>query len=302
MLYQRYRPNSLEDMKGNEEIISILTKMVEDLETCPHAILFVGPKGTGKTTLARIIADRLGCKGSDLREIDIADYRGIDSIREIRKNALFMPMEGDCRVWILDEFHRATGDSMSALLKILEDCPKHVYFILCTTEPQKLLATLKDRCSTFQTKPISDSDMFSLLRKVSRAEGQRLEKVVIEQIVQDSMGHPRNALQVLEQVLCVAPEKQLAVASRSAEQQSQMIELCRALINKKRWKEIVVILSGLKEDNDAESIRRAVLGYCQAVLLKGENTQAGVVMECFIPNTYDVGFPGIVFSAYSSIQ
>ena len=302
MLYQRYRPNSLEDMKGNEEIISILTKMVEDLETCPHAILFVGPKGTGKTTLARIIADRLGCKGSDLREIDIADYRGIDSIREIRKNALFMPMEGDCRVWILDEFHRATGDSMSALLKILEDCPKHVYFILCTTEPQKLLATLKDRCSTFQTKPISDSDMFSLLRKVSRAEGQRLEKVVIEQIVQDSMGHPRNALQVLEQVLCVAPEKQLAMASRSAEQQSQMIELCRALINKKRWKEIVVILSGLKEDNDAESIRRAVLGYCQAVLLKGENTQAGVVMECFIPNTYDVGFPGIVFSAYSSIQ
>jgi len=289
-------------MKGNEEIISILTKMVEDLETCPHAILFVGPKGTGKTTLARIIADRLGCKGSDLREIDIADYRGIDSIREIRKNALFMPMEGDCRVWILDEFHRATGDSMSALLKILEDCPKHVYFILCTTEPQKLLATLKDRCSTFQTKPISDSDMFSLLRKVSRAEGQRLEKVVIEQIVQDSMGHPRNALQVLEQVLCVAPEKQLAMASRSAEQQSQMIELCRALINKKRWKEIVVILSGLKEDNDAESIRRAVLGYCQAVLLKGENTQAGVVMECFIPNTYDVGFPGIVFSAYSSIQ
>jgi DNA polymerase-3 subunit gamma/tau len=301
-LYQRHRPNSLEELKGNQDIISTLSTMLEDKEKVPCAFLLTGPTGTGKTTIARIIANKLGCVGNDLREIDAADFRGIDTIREIRKNLMYKPLEGEYRIWVLDEVHRATGDAMSALLKMLEDCPKHVRFILCTTDPQKLLPTLRGRCSIFQTTPLSDTDMFSLLKKISRAEGQKIEKEVLDQIVQDSQGHPRNAINILEQVLCVDPEKQLQVARRSAEQQSQMIELCRALIAKKRWKEIAGILSGLKEGNDAESIRRMVLGYCQAILLKGENTQAGLVMECFIPNTYDVGFPGIVFACYSSIQ
>jgi DNA polymerase-3 subunit gamma/tau len=301
-LYQRHRPNSLEELKGNQDIISTLSTMLEDINKCPHSFLLTGDTGCGKTTIARIIANRLGCVGSDLREINTADNRGIDTIREIIKSSNYKAIEGPVKVWILDECHKYLADSQNALLKILEDTPKHVYFILCTTDPQKLLGTIKGRCSTFQVLPLSDTDMYSLLKKISRAEGQKIEKEVLDQIVQDSQGHPRNAINILEQVLCVDPEKQLQVARRSAEQQSQIIELCRALIAKKRWKEIAGILSGLKEGNDAESIRRMVLGYCQAILLKGENTQAGLVMECFIPNTYDVGFPGIVFACYSSIQ
>ncbi len=301
-LYIKHRPTSLEELKGNQEIISTLRTMLEDKDKCPHSFLLTGPTGCGKTTIGRIISDKLGCVGADYREIDSADFRGIDSIRDIRKIAVYAPIEGSCRIFLLDEVHKLTNDAQNALLKILEDTPKHVYFILCTTDPQKLIPTLKGRCSTFQVKQLADSEMLILLKKVARAEGQKLEKEVLDQIISDAQGHPRNALQILEQVLCVEPEQQLEVAKRIAEQQSQVIELCRALIGKKSWKEIAAILSGLKEE-EPESIRRMVLGYCQAILLKGSsNNHTAAVMEAFIDNFYDKGFPGLTLACYSAIN
>ena len=300
-LYLKYRPADWNDVTGNDEIISSLSKMVDDKETCPHSFLLVGPTGCGKTTIGRIIANKLGCKGSDFREVDSADFRGIDTVREIRKQSQFRPLEGPCRVWLIDECHKMTNDAQNALLKILEDTPRHVYFILATTDPQKLLPTIKGRCSTFQVKPLSDSQMMKLLRSVVKAEEASLAKVVYEQIIQDSLGHPRNALQVLDQVLRVEHEKQLEVASRAAEEQSQSIELCRALISGKSWREINTILNGLK-DQEAESIRRHVLGYCQAVLLKSENDQAAAVIEAFWEPFFNIGFPGLVFACYSSVK
>lgn len=296
-LYLKYRPTTLEGVKGNKETVAALESMLQDKETCPHSFLLTGPTGCGKTTLGRIIASRLGCTGSDFREIDSADFRGIDSIREIRKNSQFQPMEGPCRVWLLDEVHKMTNDAQSALLKILEDTPDHVYFILCTTDPQKLLPTLKGRCSTFTVKQLSDETMTILLKKVVRAEGAELEKEVYDQIVQDSMGHVRNALQTLDQVLRVPKEKQLLIAKKAAEQLSQSIDLCRALVAKKKWKEIASILTGLKEE-EPENIRRVILGYCQAILLKSEHEQAAAIMESFIEPFYNTGFPGLVFACY----
>lgn len=298
-LYLKYRPATLLDVKGNQEIIAALDSMLNDIPTCPHSFLLAGPTGCGKTTLGRIIAQRLGCIGSNFREVDSADFRGIDTVREMRKNSAYKPSEGStCRVWLIDECHKMTNDAQNALLKILEDTPSHVYFILCTTEPNKLLPTIKGRCSTFQVKQLSEIQMINLLRKIAKLEGQQLEKIIYEQIAQDSMGHPRNAIQVLEQVLRVPQEQQLATAQRVAEQQSQMIELCRALIGKKPWKEVSTILSGLKEEQP-ESIRRMILGYCVSILLKGNNQMAGAVMETFMENTYDNGFNQIVFACYS---
>lgn len=296
-LYHKHRPLSFDTVKGNQNVVEVLTKMLSNLDTCPHAFLLHGETGCGKTTIGRIIVSLLGCKGSDYREVDSADFRGIDTVRDIRKNSQFKPLEGRCRVWLIDECHKMTDDAQNALLKILEDTPPHIYFILCTTAPQKLISAIKNRCSEFQVKPLSDSQMLGLLRKITKEEGETLDQEVLDQIIQDSLGHPRNAIQILEQVLNVEPDRRLKVAKQTAAIQSQAIELCRVLLKKGSWKDINTILSGMK-DQEPENTRRVVLGYCQAILLKSDNTLCGLIMEEFIEPFYNSGFPGLVLACY----
>lgn len=301
MLYQKHRPAEFVDVIGNKQLVEVLVPMVDCPATCPHSFLLHGPTGCGKTTIGRLIAKALGATGMDIKEIDSADFRGIDTVREMRKQCQYHPMQSPCQCWIIDECHKMTGDAQSALLKILEDTPPLVYFILCTTDPQKLLPTIKGRCSQFQVNPLNEREMAKLLRRVVREEGCNLEKEVYEQIIQDSLGHPRNALVILDQVLRVHPEKRLETAKQTAAQTSQAIDLCRALIGGKGWKMVADILSGLK-DQDPEGIRRVVLGYCQSILLKGENDRAAYVMEQFIEPFYNTLFPGLVFACYSVVK
>jgi DNA polymerase III gamma/tau subunit len=202
---------------------------------------------------------------------------------------------------LLDECHKLTNDGQNALLKLLENPPEHVYFILATTDPQKLLGTIKGRCSCFQVNTLTDKEMYKLLRSIVKGENEILEKVIYEQIILDAQGHPRNAITTLEQVLAVESEKRLNIAKKSAEEQSQAIELCRALISFKSWKNIRTILNGLK-GQDAETIRRVLLGYSQAILLKGENDRAALIMEEFLEPLYNVGFPGLVYNCYSIVN
>jgi DNA polymerase-3 subunit gamma/tau len=301
-LYLKYRPNSLDQVKGNADITSALEGMLGNLASCPHSFLLHGPTGCGKTTIARIIANRLGCKGSDLKEVDSAQFRGIDTAREIRNQSNYMAIESSCRVWIIDECHKMTNDAQNGLLKILEDTPTHVYFVLCTTEPQKLIATIKGRCSIYQVKPLSEQDMYHLLRRITHKEGEQLDKEVYDIIIRDSLGLPRNALQTLEQVLRVSPDRRIEIAQQAAVEQSQSIELCRALLKPgASWKEVKVILNGL-QDQDAESIRRVVLGYCKSVLLKTDEPICGLILEEFINPFYDSGFPQLVYACYSIIK
>jgi len=299
-LYKKYRPSTFDEVVGNETVISSLKNMLTKKEK-PHVFLFDGPSGCGKTTLGRIVAKELGCADADYREVNTADFRGIDTSREIRKQMRYAPLEGDCKVWLLDEAHKMTNDAQNGMLKPLEDTPANVYFIIATTEPEKLLPTLRGRCSQFHVSPLSDLEMKTLLRRTVKAEGDKLSKTIYEQIITDSMGYSRNALQILEQVLNVEPDKRLAVAKRTAEIQSQTIELCRALLGKSPWKMVAGVLRGLK-GQDPEGIRRAVLGYCNAVLLKGTNNNAAVVMEEFIEPFYNTGFPGLTFACYSIVN
>lgn len=297
----KYRPKSFDEVMGNTDIVQALEGMLSAREEVPHAFLLHGPTGCGKTTMGRILASELGAKGSDFREVDSADFRGIDTIRDMRKQSQYKPLESPCRVWLLDECHKLSNDAQNALLKALEDPPPHIYYVLCTTEPQKLIPTIRGRCTQFQVSTLSDIEMKKLLRRVVKAENENLDKKVYDQIVQDSLGHPRNALQILNQVLAVDAEKRLKVATKSAELQSQTIELCRALLQGAPWKKIALILKGLK-DQDAEGIRRAVLGYTQSVLLNNNrDDKAASILEEFLEPFYDTGFPGLVFACYSVI-
>jgi DNA polymerase III subunit gamma/tau len=300
-LYHEYRPTEWDHIFGNETVVEALQGDLKKQKRS-HAFLFHGPTGCGKTTLGRLVAKELGCIGDNLREVDSADFRGIETVREIRRNINYKPTEGDCRVWILDECHQMNNIAQSALLKMLEDTPKHVYFILCTTDPQKLLKTIRGRCSDYKVELLDKQEMYNLLSYVVECEEEELERDVYKQIIIDSQGHPRNALQILDQVLSVAPEKRLRIAERSAELESQTIDLCRSLLKGESWKKISTILSGLKSE-DPESVRRSVLGYCQSVLLNGgKNDRAAMIMYEFKDHFYDCGFAGLVFSCYSVVH
>jgi DNA polymerase-3 subunit gamma/tau len=300
-LYNKYRPTTFDQVRGNTQLVSTLQGMLKDKKTFPHTILFHGGTGCGKTTLARIIATELGCSGEDYQEINSANFRGIDTVRDLISKCMFKPLEGDVRVYVLDEIHKMTGEAQNALLKPLEDTPQHVYFILCTTEPHKLLDTIRGRCSQFQVNPLGDNQMYSLLRRIARDEGQELEREIYDQIIQDSVGHPRNAIQILEQVLRAPVDQRLEIARQAAVEQSQVIELCRALLSGEKWDKVKDILTGLKT-MEAEDIRRVVLGYCQAVLLKSKNDRAAFILESFWEPTYNIGFPGIVYCCYKIIN
>lgn len=296
-LYNKYRPQSLSEIKGNKEVVSILEKMLEDKKTMPHSFLLHGESGTGKTSIARIIAKELECTSDNLIEIDAGQFRGIDTIRGIRENINYAPLDGSVRIYIIDETHSLTGDSSNALLKILEDVPSHAFFILATTDPQKLLPTIRSRCIQLKTEPLSDDVMFELLDEVSVKEGTTLPEDVLEKIIENSFGLARGALTVLEKVLNATPEDRLRVASQSALEKSEGVALCRALMKGESWKKVSSILKGLK-GQDAESVRRIALGYASAVLLNRDDFTAFTILECFEEPLYNIGFPGLVLACY----
>lgn len=300
-LYQKHRPLELPDVVGNREVILTLRNMIKKPDQTPHAFLFCGPYGCGKTTLARILANDIGCTPNNIIEIDTAQFNGIDTVRDLRQKAQFLPLGGGKRFYIIDEVHKMTTDAQNAFLKILEDTPKHVYFALCTTNENSLLPTVKSRCSRFQVQVLKDEEMVSLLQTVLEKEEQELSNAVINAIVKSADGHPRNALTLLEQVLATPEKRRVNVAQQAQVLETESIELCRALIAGKGWSTVKGILQGLKEQ-DAEGIRRHVLGYMTSVLLKEDNEVAGLVLECFEEPFYNGGFPLLVSACYKAVK
>lgn len=301
-LHITHRPESFSKVIGNKDILPSLKNIIKD-EDRPHSYLFHGPSGCGKTTLARIVASEIGCTGVDLQEINSADYRGIDTIRALLNNVYLQPLEGDYRVWILDEVHKLTNDAQNALLKILEDTPEHVYFMLCTTNPEKLISAIKGRCSQYGVNALTEKEMMKLLMIVVKAEDDSLEKKIYLQIIENSQGKPRDALQILSQVLSVDPEERLSLAKKAATLDVQVKELCTALIKKYPWKKTANILKRLKEQGEEpEKIRYAVLGYCQAIFLNGKkDNQVAYIMDEFRESFWNSGFPGLTIACYTVV-
>lgn len=274
-LYRKYRPQTEDEMVGNASAIKAVKK---ELENGSHVFLFTGPAGTGKTTMARIIAKEVGAGDLSIKEINSAENRGIDTARDILEQMQYMPSDGDALVWIFDECHKWTNDMQNAMLKPLEDTPDHVYFFLCTTDPQKLIKPLVTRCSVVAMKPLSNEEMTYLLKRTARAEGKKLTPEVVNAIIEQADGGSRKALKLLAKVLYLDSEdEQLEVLSAGVDgENSETIELCRCLLSQGcNWAKLAHVIKDL-DLSEPERIRQAVMGYMNAVLLKGKMNQNAV--------------------------
>jgi DNA polymerase III gamma/tau subunit len=302
-LYKIYRPKKLKDVIGQESAVSSLSKMIEK-DTIPHAILLTGPSGCGKTTLARILSKKVDCGKMDLIENNCADFKGIDTIREIRSAMVSSPISGKSRVWIIDECHKLTNDAQNAFLKLLEDTPSHVYFILCTTEPNRLIKTIRTRCTEISVKSLSDKEIEKLISSVCKKEKIKLSEEVIDKIVDVSEGSARKALVVLHQIRDIKSKEGQLNAISSSISENQGITIARLLFNTKtKWKEIADVLKTIEND-DAESIRWLILGYAKSVLLNGGNLSARAyqVIRVFQDNWYDCKSAGLISGCYEIIS
>jgi len=218
-LYRRFRPQNFDDVVGQEALVNTLCGQVMNGRV-NHAYLFCGPRGIGKTSVARILAKAINCQNPrngnfcgecstcdalnnqsnfDVIEIDAASNNGVDNIRDLRENIKFMPAAGKYRVYIIDEVHMLSISAFNALLKTLEEPPAHIVFIMATTEPGKLPITVLSRCQRFDFNRFKASDIVKLLKKVSKEAKIEIDDKAVDSIARASEGGARDALSLLDQ-------------------------------------------------------------------------------------------------------
>ena len=219
-LYRKYRPSNFDEVVGQKVIVKTLKNAIK-YDRLSHAYLFCGPRGTGKTSIAKILAKTINCtnlqdylpcnecenclqynnkQSVDIIEIDAASNNGVDEIRELRDKVGLVPSFGKYKIYIIDEVHMLTTSAFNALLKTLEEPPKHVIFILATTEPFKIPVTILSRCQRFDFKKISVDDIVSRLRAIADAENIKIKDEILKEIAILSDGGMRDSINLLDQV------------------------------------------------------------------------------------------------------
>lgn len=211
-LYRKYRPATFAAVLGQEHITKVLEAQVKK-DAVAHAYLFTGPRGTGKTSVARILAAAAGCRPHDLHEMDAASNRGIDDMRELRDAVFTLPFFSPVKVYIIDEVHMLTRESFNALLKTLEEPPAHVIFILATTELAKVPETIVSRCQTFVFKKPSLELVGERVARIAQDEGYALEPEAASLIAFLADGSFRDAEGILQKVLTVSEGKKVSADS-----------------------------------------------------------------------------------------
>lgn len=296
-----YRPQTLQDLEGNAALKKSLGAVLKrPLKEIPHAFLFTGLSGGGKTTLGGIVANALKCHKNELYEVNSAHFRGIDTARDLERAMRGASMYGTVRVWIFNECHKWTNDAQNAMLDIIEKAPAHIFLILTTTDPQKLITPLRKRCVEYEVLPLNNDEMLDFLDYIVEEEKADVPQSIKEKIVNAANGSSRNALQLLETVIDLSPTDMEKAAIRLEDEETVTKDLIDALLKQRPWKEVSAILKKLT--GESETIRYGVLNYCNAIMMSGKDSkQCLLVMDCFSKNTYDTGRAGITMAAYEAV-
>lgn len=288
-LYRKWRPQGFDSLVGQEAVRTALTNALETGRIA-HAYLFAGPRGTGKTSTAKILAKAVNCEhgptpnpcnkcqncvrindgtSMDVFEIDAASNRGIDEIRDLREKVAFAPVNGRYKVYIIDEVHMLTTEAFNALLKTLEEPPPHVIFILATTEPHKIPATIHSRCQRFDFKRVTDSDIVKRLREVADGSGIAADDDALQLIAVQADGGMRDALSLLDQCGVMAERVSaetvrsvLGIVGREA-----LRELVKAVGEGNVPKSLELLEALLVGGKDVKQIITELVEYLRAVLL-----------------------------------
>ncbi len=276
-LHTKYRPATFDEVLGQDATVRSLKRVVKDARS--HSFLFTGPSGTGKTTLARILAAEFaGVTRSavNLEEIDGASKSGADDARELVQRTLYRAIGGSpTKFVIIDEAHRLSAAAWTVLLKPVEEPPAHVYYAFCTTDVAKIPKAIITRCLRYDLKPVKEEAILDLLVRVVDTEKFTIDDDILESIAEASLGSPRQALVFLEACLSAKSVSDARDIMRQGGQSKELVDMARWLVSGKAqsWAEATKFLKAF-EGQEAEGCRIVMVNYLAAVLMKATDKTA----------------------------
>jgi len=291
-LYRKYRPQTFDDVVGQEAVVRTLRNAIEQ-DQVRQAYLFAGPRGTGKTSMARILAKALNCQGTlgptpspdatchtcvaiangtslDVVEMDAASQRGIDDIREIRERVVLQPVEGRHKVYILDEAHQLTDAAWNALLKLIEEPPPHLVFVFCTTDLGKVIPTVRSRCQTFVFQRPRLAELVTLLRRVAEGESIEAPDAALSLIARSSRGSFRDAVSTLDQLSAAtsgAIDAQAVLQLLGTVDEDSLLRICDMVVDQDTAGALVFIEELAEQGQDLGRLVTDLLEHLRHLLL-----------------------------------